>query len=270
MAVLPLEGIIRHVPIEGYSRMSGYGNSPAVASNSEPTTSTDTCCSVVDPPGIPEYLHSTYHWAYLSRIGQRLLDRPIVVATILWGNDQRLMKAAAAEFNPGQKILQVACVYGDFSPILARQVGSEGRLTVIDVAPIQIENCRRKLVSYPQTKLRVADAAAPLAEDVDGICCFFLLHEVPEEYKTRIVDNLLGMLAPGGKIVFVDYHRPHALHPLKGIMALVFRWLEPFARILWDREIVSYTSRANEFDWEKCTYFGGLYQKVVGVRRHTP
>ncbi|CAK0737831.1 Methyltransferase [Gammaproteobacteria bacterium] len=250
--------------------MSGYCHSPALASTPEPVTLGDSNLLVntsQPPPGIPDYLQRTYHWAYLSDLGQLLLDRPIVVSTILWGNARRLMTAAAAEFAPGQRVLQSACVYGDFSPILARRVGPSGQLTVIDVAPIQTSNCQRKLHPYPHAKVRVADAAAPLAEDVDGVCCFFLLHEVPEDYKVRIVDNLLGTVAPGGKVVFVDYHRPHSLHPLKGIMALVFRWLEPYAPILWEREIQSYASRAEEFTWEKCTYFGGLYQKVVAVRR---
>jgi SAM-dependent methyltransferase len=177
------------------------------------------------------------------------------------------MQAAADEFTPGQKVLQSACVYGDFSPLLARRVGPAGQLTVIDVAPIQTENCQRKLTRYPHAKVRIADAAAPLKDDVDAVCCFFLLHEVPEDYKERIVNNLLGLVKPGGKVVFVDYHRPHPFHPLKGIMALVFRWLEPYAPILWKREIKSYASRAEEFDWDKCTYFGGLYQKIVAVRR---
>jgi len=218
-------------------------------------------------PKIPNYLQDTYHWAYLSQRGRALLDRPVVVSAILWGNARRLMEAAAAEFQPGQKILQSACVYGDFSPLLARRVGPQGQLTVIDIAPIQIENCKKKLEEYPHAQVRVADAAAPLPDQVDGVCCFFLLHEVPEEYKTRIVDNLLGLIPPGGKLVFVDYHRPQSWHPLKGIMALVFYLLEPFARRMWDNEINSYAHFATDFSWEKCTYFGGMYQKVVATRR---
>jgi len=249
--------------------MSGYCSSPALVSTPETVTLGDSSLLVSAPqalPGIPDYLERTYHWAYLNDLGRVLLDRPVVVSAILWGNARRLMEAAAAEFVPGQRVLQSACVYGDFSPILARRVGPSGQLTVIDVAPIQTNNCQRKLRPYPHAKVRVADAAAPLTEEVDGVCCFFLLHEVPEDYKARIVDNLLGMVAPGNKVVFVDYHRPHPLHPLKGIMALVFRWLEPFAQVLWGREIQSYASRAEDFSWEKCTYFGGLYQKVVAVR----
>ncbi|CAK0768252.1 Methyltransferase [Gammaproteobacteria bacterium] len=251
--------------------MSGYHSSSALASTTEPATSGDSSIledtSLSTPVGIPEYLQRTYHWAYLSHRGRALLDRSLVVSAILWGNAKRLMEAAAAEFIPGQKILQSACVYGDFSQLLARRVGAEGQLTVIDVAPIQIDNCQRKLFPYPQAKARIADAAAPLMEKVDGVCCFFLLHEVPEDYKARIVDNLLKIVPQGGKVVFVDYHRPHPFHPLKGIMALVFHWLEPYAKILWKREIKSYASQAEKFDWEKRTYFGGLYQKVVAVRR---
>jgi len=60
------------------------------------------------------------------------------------------------------------------------------------------------------------------------VTCFFLLDEVPEDMKTRIVQALLGVVRPGGKVVFVDYHRPHPAHPLRLVMQFVFAWLEPF------------------------------------------
>ncbi len=219
------------------------------------------------PPPLPDYLHRTYYWAYLSPLGRSLLDRSLVVSSILWGNANRLMDSAAQEFAPGQRVLQTACVYGDFSARLARQVGPTGRLIVADVAPIQIEYCRRKLTTYPQATAHLADAAGALpGKDHNGICCFFLLHEVPEDYKTRIVNNLLEQLPIGGKIVFVDYHRPRSWHPMKGIMWLVFRTLEPYASSLWDKEINSYAHHREQFRWNKQTFFGGLYQKVVAER----
>ena len=221
-------------------------------------------------PKIPAYLRETYHWAYLSRLGRTVFDRPFMVSAILWGNARRLMDEAAAEFGPGGRVLQTACVYGDFSVRLAEQVGPEGRLEVIDVAPMQVANCRRKLAAYPQVKLRVADTASHEGEGYDGVCCFFLLHEVPEDYKQRIVDRVLDSLRPGGKAVFVDYHAPRHWHPLRGFMALVFRLLEPFALMLWRREIASYATRATDYNWRKHTYFGGLYQKTVAVRSESP
>lgn len=232
-----------------------------------PGTPPDNLVTLPDRPEIPDYLRDTYHWAYLSRVGRAVFDRPGMVSAILWGNARRLMGDAAAEFGAGTRVLQTACVYGDFSARLAERVGPQGRLDVIDIAPMQVANCRRKLAAYPQVKLRVADTAAHEGKGYDGVCCFFLLHEVPEDYKHRIVDRVLGSLRPGGKAVFVDYHAPRRWHPLRGIMSLVFRWLEPYAHTLWQQEIASYATRAGDFTWTKRTYFGGLYQKTVAIRQ---
>lgn len=220
-----------------------------------------------EPVVIPAYLRDVYHWAYLSRIGRAIFDHPLVVHAILWGNMHRLTEALVAEITPGQTVLQPACVYGNFSACLARAVGETGRLVVTDVAPIQVANARRKLDGLPQATVRLADATRPPAGPFDTVACFFLLHEVPEDYKQRIVDALLAVVRPGGAAVFVDYHGPVAMHPLKPVMSLVFDTLEPFAKALWRHEIASYASAGDEFTWEKATYFGGLYQKVVARRR---
>ena len=41
-------------------------------------------------PNIPDYLNDTYHWAYIHARNVRLLDREIVVRTILWQQHNRL------------------------------------------------------------------------------------------------------------------------------------------------------------------------------------
>ncbi len=222
-----------------------------------------------EPPAVPDYLQDTYSWAYLNPSALGLLDRPLVVSTILWGNYQSLQRATFEELRPGQRVLQPACVYGDFSPNLAAFLGPRGRLDVIDVAPLQIENCRRKLSAFVNATASVRDAADHGGIEYDAVCCFFLLHEMPDYYKRRVVAALLRAVHPGGKVVFVDYNRPHWAHPLKPVMSLVFDCLEPYAKGLWVNEIVGYTSPADEFTWIKQTYFGGLYQKVV-ARRDRP
>lgn len=217
-------------------------------------------------PTIPAYLRDTYTWAYLNRLGCAIFDRQTVVSAILWGNARRLIHSVVAEVRPGWSILQPACVYGTFSADLARAVGPEGRLDVTDVAPIQVALTRRKLANLPQASVALRDAADSGRGPYDAVTCFFLLHEVPEDYKHRIVDALLSAVRPGGKAVFVDYHRPAALHPLRPVMAGVFAALEPFAPALWDRDIASYASQPSAFKWRKATFFGGLYQKVVAER----
>lgn len=215
------------------------------------------------PVAIPDYLLDVYAWAYLNPRNVRLLDRDIVVSTILWGNNHRLQQAAFAEFEPGQTVLQPAHVYGDMVPNLARSLGPEGHLEVIDVAPIQVEHCRRKLAGFPWARARCADARDPGGGRYDAVCSFFLVHEMPDDYKRDVVDALLASVVPGGKVVFIDYHRPHWAHPLKWVTALVFAMLEPFAKSLWRHEIAEYASRPEGFAWRKETYFGGLFQKVV-------
>jgi SAM-dependent methyltransferase len=214
-------------------------------------------------PEVPAYLRETYTWAYLRPSSLLAFDNWLVVSAILLGNYVRLKRAAFAEISPGQSVLQPACVYGRFSPDLAALVGPKGRLDVTDIAPIQVENCRRKLADLPHARVRAADAADPGGGPYDAVCCFFLLHELPDAHKRKVIDGLLSSLAPGGKVIFVDYHKPAAFHPLKSPMSVVFDRLEPFAKALWDREISSFATAPERFSWRKEIYFGGLYQKVV-------
>ena len=239
--------------------------STSVSMSSQP--SADQAPAAVIEPSLPDYLRETYTWAYLDPRTVPWLDRPLVVSAILWGNARRLMDAAVAEFTPGQRVLQAAAVYGDFSVRLARQLGPEGALTVVDVARIQVANTRRKLEAWPTARVLRADLTEPQGTTFDAVCCFFLLHEVPPHARQRIVGNLLAAVEPGGKIVFVDYHRPRWWHPMGPVMALVFRFLEPYARSLLAESIDTLVPAAADFDWQSETRFGGLYQKVVGVRR---
>ena len=70
---------------------------------------------------IPQYLHDTYWWAYVHPNAVRLFERQWLVNLILWGNFARLRDATLAELGGelAGRTLQVACVYGDFTPRLA-------------------------------------------------------------------------------------------------------------------------------------------------------
>jgi len=227
---------------------------------------------VPDPvvePSIPAYLSDTYYWAYIDPFNVRMLDREWVVSTILWGQHLRLQSAAFSEIAPGQHVLLPAAVYGQFVPNLARHITPLGFLQVSDVCPIQVAHCRDKLVNFPHAIVRQADARHPGAALFDVVCCYFLMHELPDDVKSSVIDVLLARLAPGGKLVCIDYHQPHWAHPAKLVTSLVFDWLEPFAKSLWFHEIRDFATQANEFSWSKSTYFGGLFQKVVARRLET-
>jgi len=217
-------------------------------------------------PVIPGYLQQTYRWAYLDPRNAKYLDRELVVKTILWWQHRRLERAAFAEIEPGQHVLQSACVYGNFSPMLAEHIGPEGRLEIVDVAEVQVNNCRRKLAGYEHAVVRHGDVLHLRNECFDTVCCYFLMHELPDQIKHKAATALLNSVRPGGKVVFVDYHKPHWGHPLKIVTSLVFDTLEPYAKGLWHKEIAEFANNDSRFTWQKETCFGGLYQKVVATR----
>ena len=217
------------------------------------------------PPtqSIPDYLHNTYYWSYLHPRNVSWLDREPIVKAILWWQHSKLRGAAFAEIQPGSSVLQVAAVYGEFSCKLAQHIGANGELKLIDVAPIQVRNTQIKLKDYPQATVCLADAAMLEDKDYDVVLCYFLLHEIPDDYKKQVIDNLLKHLKPAGKLVIVDYHKPHWAHPIKPITSLIFDTLEPFAKTLWRSSIRDLASQPELYDWQHSTYFGGLYQRVV-------
>ena len=220
-----------------------------------------------DTPVIPEYLYKTYYWAYLNPRNVKLLDRDWVVRTILWQQHNRLTQAATAEIEPGQDVMQTACVYGDFSTVLAEHVGASGSLDIFDVAEVQVRHCRRKLAAYPFATVKHQDILHVRDESYDVVCCYFLMHEMPDDYRHGVARALLDTVRPGGKLVFVDYHKPHWAHPLKLITSIVFDTLEPYAKGLWQNQLADFTANDQRFTWRKETYFGGLFQKVVATRK---
>ena len=222
----------------------------------------------IDPyyDGVPAYMTEVYDWAYVDPKWVRVLDHIWVVRVLLFLNDQRLMRAYLNEIKPGMRVWQLAHVYGDLVTRAAQKVGSKGAFHLTDVTPIQIEHGHRKLSSMPWTKVIRSDAAAfagVKSVDYDLICSFFLLHEVPDEKKHEIVNNLLEKLPKGSNAVFVDYHNPAKWQPIRYILKLVNHYLEPFAEALWNNELSSYAKNAERFTWRKKTFFGGVYQCVV-------
>src|ERR1700693_425748 len=217
---------------------------------------------------IPAYLHEPYWWAYVPPQAVRLCERQWLVNLILWGNFAKLRDAALDELGesiPG-RTLQIACVYGDFTPRLGQRVPEgEGSLDVVDVLPIQLANLRRKLSPRAPVNLVNRDAAdlGFASATYDRVVLFFLLHEMPLDVRRRTLAEAMRVLKPGGQLVIVDYHRPSALHPLRAVMKWILRTFEPFAMDLWRHEVAGWLPAACAASMRKETFYGGLYQKLV-------
>ena len=218
---------------------------------------------------IPEYLDKVYWWAYIHPWAIKFFDRQWMVNLILWGNFPRLRDLALDTI--GKKIsgqtLQVACVYGDFTPHLAKRLTTGAKLDVVDVLPMQLDNLRQKLGQHEQIRLFQSNSAMlTFAENAsyDHVVLFFLLHEQPEATRRATLQEAYRVVKPAGKIVIMDYHKPSAWHPLRYLMVPLLRWLEPYALDLWQHELTTWlpASVSNQ-NLVKTTRFGGLYQHVV-------
>lgn len=217
-------------------------------------------------PTIPEYLSKTYRWAYLDERNANYLDHDFIVRTILWQQHKRLEQTVFAEIGQGQRVLQAACVYGSFSANLAEHIGTEGKLEIVDVSDLQVRKCIDKMSEYRSTTVRHENILHLPDDNFDAVCCYFLLHELPDDYKPKAIRKLLHSVRSGGKVIFIDYHKPHWAHPIKPLTSLIFRLLEPYAKGLWHHNIETFAGEAADMEWRKETFFGGLFQKVIATR----
>lgn len=215
---------------------------------------------------VPSYLEERYWWAYLRPSAVRFWDRPWLANLILFGKYGTLRDAVLEGLGsvlPG-KTLQISCCYGELTPRLFERVKKgSGTLEVIDVAPVQLDNVRRKLPRDPSIRLLRMDAASLDFPDAscDRVVVFFLLHEQPQEYREKTMREALRVLKPDGTIVIADYGVPARLHPLRFLLLPFLGMIEPTARALWTRELSEILPREMAGrTWRTKHYFGGLYQ----------
>lgn len=217
---------------------------------------------------LPKYLSQTYWWAYLHPTGVRVFERQWLVNLILWGNFAALRDAALAEIGETIEgsVLQVACVYGNFTEQMLRRLGTSGRIDVVDVAPVQLHNLSTKLSHDTRVTLHHQDSTRLSFADgsYDNVVVFFLLHEQPEYARIETIAQAIRVTKPGGKVIFVDYHGPSRGNPFRYVMVPILTTLEPFAMDMWRRDIAEWLPAGfKPAHISKETYFGGLYQKVV-------
>ena len=220
---------------------------------------------------VPQYLEATYWWAYARPWAVRLFDRQSAVNGILLGNYNRLRDEALAEFDAktaAGRTLQVGCCYGNLSPYLAARLAKGGgTLDIIDVLKVQLDNLPRKVP--PSVGMSLMDAAALTIPDAqyDTVLIFLLLHEQPQAYRERTLQEAFRVLKPGGKLIIVDYGAPAWWHPARVTTLPLYRRLKPYAVEVWDRGLPAVIpEQMSGHQWRTTTYFGGLFQKFVTTK----
>lgn len=223
---------------------------------------------VASPAVIPPYQREFYSGLYESKRLSGLFDRQWLLNVLTFGGSGRLVSACLEEIRPHQKVLQTGATFGNQLDLLASGLGVYGRLDVVDVSLTQLRRVRSKYrFLYPYMNFINRDALDPINEKYDVIICYMLLHELPLPAKGKLINQILGALAPNGKAVFIDYNNAAWWHPLRWFIKMFNRLYQPFAERMWQSEIRNYVPDSRQYDWRKTTYSAKMYQKVVVTRK---
>ncbi|MEW6646219.1 MAG: methyltransferase domain-containing protein [Pseudomonadota bacterium] len=116
---------------------------------------------------------------------------------------------AQMRIQPGHTLLDTGCGPGMDSVPLARHVGSNGRVYALDNDATMLEQARQHAVnagvSERITHLHGSALAIPLADGcVDACRAERLLQVLPADVERGVVEELVRVTRPGGRIVIVD------------------------------------------------------------------
>lgn len=215
---------------------------------------------------VPAYVKEIYGKVYENEKLCRYFDDERIATLMTWGFQNKMVNDVVKEISTNSKVLQIGCTFGRQIEAVAEKIGAYGKYVIVDVCPQQLERCRSKAI-YQKIDFQSHDGSRALSEKFDTVICYMLLHELPPSTKAKVINNALNSVEEGGKVIFVDYHKPSQWNLLRFILKPINRIYQPFAESMWKRSIESYAKNKEHFVWRKKTYGAKMYQKVVAVRQ---
>jgi demethylphylloquinol methyltransferase len=111
----------------------------------------------------------------------------------------------------GDRCLDLCCGSGDLAQLLAKRVGTQGRVYGADFAPAQLANAAQRVQSvYLPHPIRWVEADAlhlPFADDYFGAATMgYGLRNVTDIPKC--LSELRRVLLPGARVAILDFHQP--------------------------------------------------------------
>ena len=215
---------------------------------------------------VPAYVHEVYGKIYENEKVSRFLDDERIASIMTWGQQNKMVNDLVKEISTNSTVLQLGCTFGRQIEAVAEKVGAYGKYVVVDVCAKQIERCRSKAI-YQKINFQSQDASKAFSEKYDTVICYMLLHELPPTTRAKVINNALNSVDEGGKVIFIDCHKPSKWNLLRFLIKPFNRLYQPFTESLWNHNIESYAEYKEHFVWRKKTYFGRLYQKTVAIRQ---
>lgn len=108
---------------------------------------------------------------------------------------RKLLSDSIAQSTEMEEVLDIACATAKFAHLF-----SAHRYTGVDSSSSKI---RQAAVEHPQARFVCADLTDATLDvgTFDMVVCTHTLHHLPDELKTRAVDNLFRALRPNGRLL---------------------------------------------------------------------
>jgi ubiquinone/menaquinone biosynthesis C-methylase UbiE len=124
----------------------------------------------------------------------------------LFHNPQKIL---GPYVSPGLTVLDLGPGIGYFTIPLARMVGEKGKVIAADIQPVMFKTLSRRAERRGVSARIVLRLSRPdaleVAESVDFVLIFWMLHEVPDQ--GRLFRELGAILKPGGRMLVVEPRR---------------------------------------------------------------
>jgi ubiquinone/menaquinone biosynthesis C-methylase UbiE len=115
-------------------------------------------------------------------------------------------KILAGLVKAGQTVMDLGCGPGTFSLEMARLVGDQGRVIVVDLQKQMLERVRSRAKQAGLISRFVFQQATPerigVSEKVDFVLAFWMMHEVPDQ--RRLLEEVKSLINPGGHFLLVE------------------------------------------------------------------
>jgi ubiquinone/menaquinone biosynthesis C-methylase UbiE len=106
----------------------------------------------------------------------------------------------------GITVLDLGCGPGYFTTEIAKMLNSSGKVIAADLQEGMLDKVRRKIKGTAleqRIELHKCDAdSIDVSDTVDFILCFYMVHEVPDQYN--LFKELKSILRPEGKLYIIE------------------------------------------------------------------
>jgi len=206
----------------------------------------------------------------------KLVDFQPIISAILLFQYHRLVSKIISELKQSdlrnKKVLITSCAFGNAIPRVVKaavQAGVE-RVLIADIIHNELVHAKSKLGEFSGKVDYVEDNATSMKQadgTVDANVIFFLLHELPHHLKGRALSEAGRMLAPGGKLILAEFHRPE-LWVLRALSWTYFKVFEPLGLALWDtHDPLNCLENMGGWTCERTTYFFGNFQIITATKQ---